>query len=794
LNQGPQTVNVTVPYAGQGFWKASPLNDGSIIFGSGAYPSTWKFDCATGLWTRRNTNTTEWYIAGIDQTENYAMRLDTDRNRVCMGVGGPYAWRMAGQPDISSPFNGDVEYDPVLDQWFVPYPNRGTTYVPATPGDTAHWDASGIGKIVSYFDGASGYWNQKLFGFGCYSVGVGALRYRDMTTGNITVLTNDVPLRDGPRAYTQGSVDPNGQAWCFGNNFDYCTWDFGAPINSPWVHHVITNPPVIPPLATTTSRAYHKRQLDLHALRNVLEINVADKLYDESPRAATVYTDSGAIAELNPNTNQILIWCGLNAPSGGWPGTVPVQKTWLLDRATLVCTEVTPAGANPPAVTAVAYSLFYNPARKTMQMVVQGAGNAAEVWEFTQNGGGNTGATGGETGTTGATGETGATGSPTGSPGNIAPPGSIAQTALPASSGSVYGVNYYGFPFTSNGGSKQSDIFTNGQRIYAQGGDTIHSATDGTWSCDMNGGDWQLEVGQPAYPSLPAPHALQDDFGRAWVASKNKFLLWPGGFFAYDPPGTPILNYTGGCWWFDPATRTYEQDTTLFPNQPYNGVSPGITAPSCGCPYGGFYDPATEQFGILADSQGAFGCQMWDSKTMTKLPFIPFTLTTRVGTRMLENIPQERARELLRTRAGTVAYYTRTQYAVLDGYVYVMGQTTTDGSTFAPGFWRYNIATHQMQTLAAANDAQGNPVKLVKDLSTQINPSNGKVVWLKVDGPDGIVRMVLVYTPSTNSWAQDVQTFPASWIGSVSCPLPDGRIAFCGAQSGQKQFNFYRAA
>src|SRR6516164_393510 len=265
LNQGPQTVGTTVPYAGQGFWKPCPLNDGSIIFGSGAFPSTWKFDCNTGLWARTNTNTTQWFKAGIGQSENYAMRLDTDRNRPCMGVGGPYAWRMAGGDNTSSPFNGDVEYHPDIDEWFTPYPFNNSTFIPANADDTAHWDASGKGKNVSYFDGASGYWSKKIFGFGAYSIGVGPLRYRDMTTGVVTVLTNDIPVSPAnwPRAYCQGSVDTNGQAWMFQANWDYCTWTWGSPTNSKWVHSAIINPPQIPPLTGYT------------------------------------FTDSGAISELN---------------------------------------------------------------------------------------------------------------------------------------------------------------------------------------------------------------------------------------------------------------------------------------------------------------------------------------------------------------------------------------------------------------------------------------------------------------------------------------------------------------
>jgi hypothetical protein len=266
-----------------------------------------------------------------------------------MGVGGPYAWRQSNTDPNSSPYNGDVCYHPDIDEWFVPFPNSSASYVPALPSDTAHWDVTGKGKIVSYFDGTSGYWNNKLFGFGSYSIGVGALRYRDMATGNVTVLTNDVPISPNswPRAYTQGGVDTNGQAWQFQANWDYCTWDFGSPTNSKWAHHVITNPPAIPPLTGMT------------------------------------FTDSGAISVLDPVHNRIVVWCGQNQPSSGWPGMVAVQKTWVIDRATLICSQVATSGPVPPAVSAVGYGIFFNPGRGKVQMLADGPNHCAQIWELT---------------------------------------------------------------------------------------------------------------------------------------------------------------------------------------------------------------------------------------------------------------------------------------------------------------------------------------------------------------------------------------------------------------------------
>ena len=152
------------------------------------------------------------------------------------------------------------------------------------------------------------------------------------------------------------------------------------------------------------------------------------------------------------------------------------------------------------------------------------------------------------------------------------------------------------WPFVNPGSSKQCDgaYCPTNNRIYFQGGDTVGSATDGTYSVDAtNPVDWRTDVGFPVYPTLPAPHALQDDFGIAWVASQNQFILIPGVYLSYAVAGSVINNYTGGAWWFNPNTNAYTQDTRYFVNQPYNGVSPGVSGTWTGCPYGGVFDPQT---------------------------------------------------------------------------------------------------------------------------------------------------------------------------------------------------------
>ncbi len=141
-------------------------------------------------------------------------------------------------------------------------------------------------------------------------------------------------------------------------------------------------------------------------------------------------------------------------------------------------------------------------------------------------------------------------------PTNVPPyTGKITSFALPAVSAA---------PFNSLKGSKHTNMASDGKRIYVSGGDWVTSATDGTWSMSLADGTWRQDVGAPVYPTLPAPHALQDGAGFEWVASRGKFLLWPGSYFAYDPAGSPILEYAKEMWWFDPVTNTYQQELAFL--------------------------------------------------------------------------------------------------------------------------------------------------------------------------------------------------------------------------------------
>ncbi len=455
-------------------------------------------------------------------------------------------------------------------------------------------------------------------------------------------------------------------------------------------------------------------------------------------------------------------WASSPRIAGGdtTPGTT--RETWLLPLSSLVWTKGANAAAGntvPAASIYVGYAMGYDPARQlTILHTLTGESNfSPTTWAYRY-----------------PVTTTAPPPPPPPPPGVSTTTGRITSFPLPAQSGSTYGVNYYGFPFVSNGISKQSDIAycPANNRLYAQGGDTIHSATDGTWSMSLVDGSWRLDVGQPVYPTMPAPHALQDDFGIAWMPKRQQFVLWPGSYFAYDngnnPPDPavyPLLNYSRGVWFFDPATKTYTQYTQLFPDYLVGDTGTGS-------PHGGIYDDVNDQIVEFGDSAKAFAVRRWDLTNLVRLPDIPFRVPLA---------------------AGTAAYFTRGMHVKIGRSVYIIGYRTNGNvSSQTPLMLRWDLDNQVMQELAAP------PVDgtLIRDLEIRIGTSNGKVVWPFGNGPDGEIHGIYVYDPATNGWAVDNQV-PAygNFIGNVLTSLPDGRVAWSGGVFGRQQTHiwFYQA-
>jgi hypothetical protein len=292
----------------------------------------------------------------------------------------------------------------------------------------------------------------------------------------------------------------------------------------------------------------------------------------------------------------------------------------------------------------------------------------------------------------------------------------------------------------------------------------------------LSDGSWTQTVGVPNYPTLIAPHALQDDFGS--FRRGNEIMMIPGVFSAYDP-GSPNCNYCGGIFFYNPSTKTYRQDTTLFqnvptpnPNPPPATFIPGKTSNWTGCVFGGAYDDVNDNVVVLADSQyGAFAVMSWNIATMTKNPNIPFTVPP--GPNGLK-----------------AAYFTRSRHVKLGRKVYVIGYWT-DGTIASqtPLLFSWDLDLKVAASLAPP------PVDgtTIRDINTRPAAGATKLVWPNTpNGPDGVIKGIYVYDPATNTWAVDNQV-PASgyFAGNAVVELPNNRIGFVGSVFGAQQTNFW---
>ncbi len=346
---------------------------------------------------------------------------------------------------------------------------------------------------------------------------------------------------------------------------------------------------------------------------------------------------------------------------------------------------------------------------------------------------------------------------------------------LPASSGSVYGVNYRGFPFLSNSSSKNVNIaycpLTD--RLYATGGDTLGSDTPGIWSMSMTDGSWRLDLGTVTTPwAFPQPNGIQDFGLFVWDSVRQRFQFGWNYSEPYDVPGSWERQYARGVWWYDPsvypATDAWFQDLSrsdqdLSPNAPYNNV------------YGGWYDAQNDMLvGFGSGGNSATTVPVWriDIGTMATLSDLSCPVQAMSG---FSKRPDA------------------TGYVELDRWLYAL-TVYTDGTTTnrVLKMIRYNLDTGAGQTFdmhplaPQGSDIQTSPyMKLEK--------SNGKVVWLhkSIDVIGGLYN-IFIFDPATLEWTVD-ESRPA--YGSVaintSCSLPDGRIVMAGG--GSSHIWFYTA-
>lgn len=319
-------------------------------------------------------------------------------------------------------------------------------------------------------------------------------------------------------------------------------------------------------------------------------------------------------------------------------------------------------------------------------------------------------------------------------------------------------------PYSVNGSSKHTNMASDGVRLYVTGGDWTHSATDGTWSMSLADGSWRKDHAGPVVPTIPAPHALQDGAGFEWIASKGKFLIWPGGYYPYEAVGAPIREWSRGIWWYEPVGNVFEQDARLFSAQ-YSGT---------GCLFGGIYDDTNGSILAFGDSSGGeYAIRRWDVVNGARLPDTRFSLA--------------------RDPAAPAAYFTRGKPTRIGRFVYVIGYRT-NGTVAGqkPLMFRCNMDTLVVEEFVAP------PVSgpLIKDLEIRPAASRGKLVWPFTRGPEGDILGIYIYDPAANVWTTDDQV-PSygNFIANAVCSLPDGRIAMSGGVFGRQQTHmwFYSA-
>lgn len=674
------------------------------------------FNTSLGYWERTNTISNDWHRNMGYISENYDITFDAGRNVFWRSSGGPFGGNPlipAGQ-NFNNPWLGDGKYNVTTDEWSTPWPVSDSTWTPL-PGDEDYWGTPGP-VLGAHYVFCTEYLEDHVYAFGGWTLdGRQRVHKRNIITG---VISDVVPYAGCPSWNTEPTRNTRSRSGLIAWNKTLYTLADNRELytyslidgGSAWTHVPTTGNK--PNVPNPTLYPNHTGQ------------------------------DFGLICTVDEAANCLVAWVGMNAV-GASSGESAIRETWLLDLATREWRAGPSFAAGhtvPPALVAVKETMLYDP---VLRRVLLCLGNTTtEVWAF-----------------------------------NTAPVGGIITSwALPAHSGGTYGVNYYGFPFVSNGSCKHVNMAycPLDNRLYATGGDTIHSATDGTWSMDMTDGSWRLDVGEPVYGSVVAPHAYQDGALFQWMPARNKLLFFGGLVFGYEANGSDIYNYSSGYWMFDPVAGTWEQVSSFFSNPTLSHAVTGS-----GNDYGGVYDEQTDTVYVLGDSGSAASARRWNIGTNTQDSSIAYT------------IPASGISGFI------AAYFQRSRMCQLGRYIYVVGYYT-NGADNTPAnchaaFWRYGIDDHTFVRLA-------DPPAFTQNVDYKelvLCVSKGKIVHPRRYGPEGdMPEGILVYDPATDTWEADTKT-PAygAFIQNSVCELPDGRVAMSGGVFGSQQTHlwFYEA-
>lgn len=693
-----------------------------------------RWNNGTDSWTLLNSSDPTWWKNFCTTFgENYDVAFDPVRRRFHMTTGGP-GW---GYPPTLNPMYGDKVYDLATNEFYGWRPGTlvDNPYTPVTTEDTAHFIEANRGKNTLELVPCYEILDDKSYSFSGWN--------RPYTT--ITVIDLAVEHVDPAAAARSYITFSSGPTWV--KNGAYTAQNSGVHRKEKYLWTIACEPTGVHP------QPIHLWIVNLNdRIKKWRKITWSGDI--PSWPVTTVdgdWTWAGASSELCEDTNSIVLWVPNNAFVGAVPGTVRVDRTWILDLSTMRWRQG-PSAANgdtmPVGDSTCTRGLLYSPQERLVRAWGFDGNKRMNIYDLAPE--------------------------PTGR-------GTLTGIPLPAASGSTYGVNYAFFPYLSNGNSKHTNMAycpLDG-RVYVTGGDTMGSSSvEGCWSTDPNSldGDWRLETGQGSWPDVPVPYDAQDNMGWAWDDASNrggtgrgKFILWPGSYYTYLAADDPRRAWIYGWWTFDPVTKVWTQYTGLW----------GTYTSNTGNVFGGAYNPDDDTVYVVGTASAGRTTARWRLSDQTQLP----TLTWANSSTWLGG-------------ATPTAFYVRSMHVLHNGNIYVLG-TLTDGTSAGTTvqMCRYNIATNTASLMSAPPVPAGFYFT-GSTLEARMTLSGDKIVWPAHKGPEGdLPHGILIYDINQDYWVRDEQVPEyGNYIGNAvmhGC-LPDGTVCFSGGVFGLQQTHFWK--